>query len=377
MPEASYELLVDGEPVPAEVLGSVQLVEVEEHAHLADMIRLELTMATDDTQGGYPLLERGLFGRLTEVEVRARVGPGEASTLVVGHVIESNAKFADDPGASTLEVVAMDPSVLLTLEERVRAWPNAADSDVAATIFGEHGFDAEVEATQPVRSEPSQTQMQRGSDMRLLRTLASRNGYEVFVEHDPSSGRTVGHFHPPRVDVDPQGVLNVGMAEATNVDRFSVRHDRIQPAETAGAGIDPTDGSRESVELAEGEVPEMGSSATLAGQRRRTLLDRTGASASELRTFTQAAVERSSWAVTSEGELNALAYGGVLRAKRPVLVRGVGPTYSGRHYVERVRHVFTPAGYKQRFALRRNATGVTGDEPFGRDRKPATGGASP
>ena len=74
--------------------------------------------------------------------------------------------------------------------------------------------------------------------------------------------------------------------------------------------------------------------------------------------------DESAWALTAEGELDTAAYGAVLRAKRPVLVRGAGPRFSGTWYVERVLHTFTPDGYTQRFALRRNALGVTGQERF-------------
>ena len=55
----------------------------------------------------------------------------------------------------------------------------------------------------------------------------------------------------------------------------------------------------------------------------------------------------------------------LFRARKPVLVKGLGGTLSGRYLVERVRHVITLGSHKQRLTLRRNALGVTGDEPFG------------
>jgi phage protein D len=78
----------------------------------------------------------------------------------------------------------------------------------------------------------------------------------------------------------------------------------------------------------------------------------------------QAEVDRSSWAITAEGEVNTVAYGDVLRAKRPVLVRGAGPQFSGTYYVQSVTHTINGDGYKQRFSLKRNALGLTGTEPF-------------
>jgi phage protein D len=55
----------------------------------------------------------------------------------------------------------------------------------------------------------------------------------------------------------------------------------------------------------------------------------------------------------------------VLRAKQPVMVRGVGRQLSGRYYVESVLHTIrADGGYTQKFVLRRNAVGLTGQEQF-------------
>jgi len=54
-----------------------------------------------------------------------------------------------------------------------------------------------------------------------------------------------------------------------------------------------------------------------------------------------------------------------MRAKRPILVRGVGQQFSGTYYVERVLHTIKSDGtYVQRFTLRRNALGLKGGEQF-------------
>lgn len=92
------------------------------------------------------------------------------------------------------------------------------------------------------------------------------------------------------------------------------------------------------------------------------------AQAGEVQRFAQSVVDRSSWAIVAEGELNTLAYGGLLKAKQPVMVRGAGRAFSGRYYVERVLHTIGSDGsYTQRFTLRRNAIGLTGQENFRSD----------
>ena len=106
-----------------------------------------------------------------------------------------------------------------------------------------------------------------------------------------------------------------------------------------------------------------------AERPRKVLLSQLGmAQSGEVQRYAQAVVDRSSWSIVAEGELNTVAYGGVLKAKQPVMVRGVGPQFSGRYYVERVLHTIEGDGtYGQRFTLRRNAIGLTGRENFRSD----------
>jgi phage protein D len=83
--------------------------------------------------------------------------------------------------------------------------------------------------------------------------------------------------------------------------------------------------------------------------------------------LTQAAVDRSAFAITAEGLVNAAVLGQALRAKKPVLVRGAGRRFSGQYYVERVLHRFDSNGYQQRVTLKRNAAGVLRQDNFTED----------
>src|SRR5262249_44228690 len=152
--------------------------------------------------------------RLTNVRVLVNIGVEHAEPLIDAYVIDTRTELSNTPGKSYLDVVAMDPTVLLSLDEKVRAWPNMTDSDIASTLFSEYGFDEDVETTTVSYDEDNVTTMQRGTDMRLLTQLAKRNGFEVFVELDQASNRLKGHFHKPRVDKTPQGVLSVNLGEA-------------------------------------------------------------------------------------------------------------------------------------------------------------------
>ena len=360
----SWTLELGGSPADPGLLASLKSIEVEDHAELADMLRLRLAIGLTQDADDWTLQGRDAFPRLGAVRVAVTVGSRQAETLIDARIIETRTEIAHEPGHSGVTVVAMDPTVLLSLEEKVRAWPNQPDSGIASQIFSDHGFDSEVHDTQPARQENDRTVIQRGSDMQFLRTLAERNGYELFVE--PGDGAPKWHFHPPDLDAQPQGVLSVSMGEATNVNSFAARNDMLRPATVAAAHLDVEAREAQSATAERPSLRALGQQQAAAQDHPRTvLLSDTGLSQSgELATYAQALVDRSSWALRADCEVHTVAYGGIVRAKRPIQVRGVGRELSGTWYVERVQHVIAGGGYAQRIRLRRNAVGVAAGERF-------------
>jgi phage protein D len=368
MPDITYTLDIGGKAAPAAVLAGVQTIDVEDNATVADMLRLRIALAVDAAGSKWNMLDEELFPRLTSLKVGVRVGSGRTVPLIAAYVIETHADMSNVPGESVLSVIGMDPTVLMHLEEKVKAWPNMADSDVATAIFGDraYGFTPVVDTTKWKRDENDHTLIQRGSDIQFLKRLADRNGFECFVEVNDETGDVEGHFHAPKHDQNPQGVLSVNMGSATNVNAFGVRFDMLGPTTAHVTGIDIASDEDQPAESTDAEETGLGSTkATEVDRPRTVLLSGTGmANGGELQALAQAVVDRSAWAIVAEGELNAAAYGGVLRAKRPVSVRGAGRAFSGTYYVEKVLHSFTSDGYTQRFTLRRNAVGLTGREKF-------------
>jgi phage protein D len=364
--QIAYTLYIDDEPASQSLIDVVQHLEVEDHADMADMVRLSVAISIRDGCSSWNVVDEDIFKRLTKLRINVNVGSGKTEPLIEAYVTETNADFANQPGQSMLNVVAMEPTVKMNLKETVTPWPNMADSDIAEQLFGNYAFEPVIDSTQPTRDETDHTEMQRGTDIQFLQALAQRNGFECYVELNPETGKVEGHFHAPRLQQDPQGVLSVNMGTATNVNSFHAQFDMLQPATATASNVDvhsKDDQSGQSDTLGD---KALGTSSTVpADDTRQVLVSATGlADSGELQTATQAVVDRSSWAITANGELNTIAYGDVLRAKRPVLVRGAGRQFSGIYYVERVLHSFSGEGYTQQFSLRRNASGLLGSEDF-------------
>ena len=88
MPAISYTLLIDGLPANSAVLEALQQIEVEEHVHLADMLRLRLAVAVREDGSGWDIVDDDTFSRLTRVALLATVGTGTPDPLIEAYVIE-------------------------------------------------------------------------------------------------------------------------------------------------------------------------------------------------------------------------------------------------------------------------------------------------
>ncbi|NIU78413.1 MAG: hypothetical protein GWN71_34115 [Gammaproteobacteria bacterium] len=175
-----------------------------------------------------------------------------------------------------------------------------------------------------------------------------------------------GHFHPPELEAEPQGVLTVGFGAASNVAELTARFDGLRPTTARAAQVSAGDGAAESATADTVSLTDLGGTSVLGAENPRvSVVTGSGvAGAGELQAYVQAVVDRSAWALRADGDLNTTRYEGVLRAKKPVSLRGIGPSLSGVYYVEKVLHAFTAEGYTQRFTLRRNAFGLSGAEDF-------------
>lgn len=346
---------IDGEAVPDADLEAFAEVAVEEAVDEADAATLTASMAAAP-DGEWPSVLDPLVTPRTPVAVQ--VSHGETVYRFDGLSTEAGWEI-DAQGASRLTVKAVDRSLDLDLEEKVVAWPGTSESAVAEAIFSSHGMLARVESTPSGPDPDVHVLIQRGTDWAFLRSLAAKWGYATFLESE--AGRTTGHFRPLDPLADPQGELALGFggtalrvrAEARLVNGQRVQAQRIPPlSDTAQTGD------------AAGNDQVQGRSSL--GAQATVLLapdDVTG----ELEPLTAATglARGSAFGLRLSVELDTTGAGILVRARRTVLVKGLGSTLSGLYLVERVRHVLGVDRHVQHLTLSRNALGLRGDEPFG------------
>jgi len=306
------------------------------------------------------------------------VGIEIPEAIINGYITGQQVNYSDPEGGSVLEVSGMDATMLMNLTEKVMPWPVMPDSEIAAAIFAQYAIVPQIVPTLPVLVEPEGTTTQRGTDIRFLRRLAQRNGFDCYVQPQPQSGVDIGHFGPPtNFPGPPSAVLSVQMGEETNVADFRIRYDMARPTTAIASGLDV---KTRAPFVFPALVP-----ASLTGGL-YPLGTPMGLEDSVLRSFgpqaqplvlpaetgqfmppglpsaAQAIVNESSWAVVAEGTVGPEV--GILHPGGTVNVRGIGIAFNGSYYVTRVSHTIDYSSYVMKFEAKRNAVTMTGTEIF-------------
>jgi hypothetical protein len=375
-------------PLPFPLLKALQKVEVETSTEMASVFRLRFGLSHTDF-GDWDLMmpqyEELLFRPLTPVQIRVKVGIDIPRAIINGYITNQNVLYDDEGGASAMEISGMDATILMNMQEKVLPWPMPNDGAIATAVFAQYGIvPLNVSPSMPFNLDPTDATVQRGTDIRFLRRLAQRNGFECFVQPQPQSGIDFGYFGPPmNIPGLQEAVLNVKMGAQTNVSEFKIRYDMVKPTMSMAFGVDSmTRAPSAAISIAPVVTPPpigglyplgvpMGiQDATLravAGAHPPPMImaAQTGQmSLPGLAITNQAISNRSSWPVIAEGTVGTDA--GVLSVGRTANVRGAGIAFNGAYYVTRVAHTFDVGGcsYTQKFEARRNAIGMTGTEIY-------------
>ena len=366
MAGVTFTLLLGFVPAPPEIVGAVQEIEIEAATDVASVCRLRLGIA-QTRLGDWSVLEKDFFRPLVPLSVRVTAGIGIPEALFNGYVTHLDAAYPIEPGSATLEVTALDLTHLMNLQERVTAWPSMPDGAIAAAIFGQYGAVPLVQPTAPQLVEPEGTTTQRDTDIRFLRKLATRNGFDCYVQPEPISGIDQAYFQPPPQPFGPaQAVINVAMGPDTNVDGFRVSYEATRPTSAIAAVVDAATKAVQPALAPVSALTPMGLEPSLLRILPPPITrpaDTGALSIGELQPLVQAVADESSWAVVAEGTVGLDV--GILRPGKLINVRGAGRLFSGSYLATRIGHTLRREGsYAQTFHARRNAVGLTGAEIF-------------
>lgn len=347
-------------PPPFDVLDALTSLEVTNNDSGRDGFQMTFTLGKYLlTEPDYRLLQRPYFEPPSRVIIAVTIGSLlTPQVLIDGIITNHQVAPANTPAGSTLVVTGEDISLKLDLEDKNRTFSDQADSDIVQTILGDYGECDLVPQISATEDRPQQNQRittQQGTDLAFIKQLAQRNGFVFYVEPQ-GIRRNTAHWGLQNFGSPRQPALSMNLGPNTNVESLSFTFNALGPVTPRVTILEPRSRTAIPIPVPSALRPPLARRPTVSLRRslpRNTAnLDSTQATLDALASSSEAAD-----AVTGSGQLDAVRYGGVLRARSLVDVRGVGATYNGRYYVKQVTHRLKRGEYKQSFQLSREGRG--------------------
>jgi hypothetical protein len=345
-------------PVPAsyDVMTALVKAEVTNDSKTADGFQITFSLAKGVSD--YDLLD-GTFDPGTRVIIGVILGV-VPKVLIDGIVTNHQVAPSNDPGMSTFTVTGSDLTVVLDYEEKNASYENQPDSVIFTQIiagYAQYGLVPAATVTTDVPLVTDRIPRQQETDLKFIQRMADRNGFVFYIE-PVSFGVNTAYFGPEIRTGTPQPALSMNMGSWTNLDSLNFTQDGLAAVATEGTFVDPIFKLSIPIPtLPSLKVPPLVASPATA---LRTVLMRDTAkqSAAQAATSAVAALTNAPDAVTAAGNVDTVRYGNILRARNLVGVRGVGYSYDGYYYVQRVTTNIATGQCTQSFSLSREGTGT-------------------
>lgn len=355
MPTVQYRLYFDNTPAEQERIDAFGEIRVDQAIGVAAEAELQLAVGTDDN-GVWSGEEDDFVQPFKRVRIEVKVGDADFVPLIDGPIVANRFELKAQPGQSSLPLIVHDDSVLLNRDEKVAIFEDKEAHEIAEELIAEYGLSAEVDTVPSNGSTLTRYVVQRATNMQLLRDLARRHGMFAYVKPGATAGASIGVFARPSLDPgDLPELLLLG--PDSNVASFSAEFDALRPLTAKAASISFPSNETITAQAQSAAIAALGDTAVhdALTQTGSALLVRTRDEQADIEAAAQAAVDLSTWAYSARGEVDVDRYAGVLTPYQVVSVAGVGGYLSGSYLVSRVTHRLSDAGYKQQFALVRNA----------------------
>ena len=352
-------------PVPRPVLDALAQVEVT--VQDVGNSGFQLTFSIDKQSplqilflltGGAPLL-------FMRVVLTATVN-GVPNVLVDGVITNNEIAPGDKGSNSTLTLTGKDLTALMD-QSNWSGFPFPACPPEArvAIMLAKYALFGVVPVIVPsiMIDEPlpiDEIPSQQGTDLQYIRKLAEQVGYVFYLDPGPVPGMTKAYWGP-QIKVGPvQPALGVDLDAYTNVEslsfRFNQEQNRIpvvyiynqETGVTFPIPIPPVTPLNPPLGL----IPPLPTN--ILGDLQPLRDDMAKRPVPQAIMLGLAAAAQYLEAVTCEGSLDVTRYGGILKARQLVGVRGSGPAFDGLYYVKSVTHRIKRGEYKQSFTLTRN-----------------------
>lgn len=353
-------------PAPLPVMEALQSVQVNAQR---DRTGFQLTFTLGKLSPLQLLLATGLLDPMITRVVLIATMRGIPNVICDGVVTRHEIAPSNDAGMSTLTLTGEDLSVLMDIVQIRIPWPAMPDFVRVNAILAKYAMFGIVPIVIPspvvtVRLPTEGYDVQTEPDLAYIKSLAQLSGYTFYIEPGPLPLQSIAYFGPDLRLPIPQPALSVNSDWNTNVDSLSFSLDGLAKRVTVITILDPITGKIPlpipvpNIDILK---PPLGARLTppakiiFSGDLANLPPDEAAKRAFGL-------MREGADAVRGSGSLNVMRYGGILRSRMLVGVRGAGITYDGMYYVESVTHNIKRGEYKQNFTLSRD--GVISQTPM-------------
>jgi hypothetical protein len=347
-------------PAPQSVMDALTSVQVTSGR---DKSGFQLTFAVSKgSQLLRVMLPAGYFDPIiTRVIIIVTLG-GFPNVIMDGMITRQEFTPSSEPGQSTLTVTGEDLSVLMDVIEIKRPFIALDDTLTLYQVLAPYAAFGIVPLVLPsffldFMPPTEGWKAQTGTDLQLIKKIASANGYVFYVEPGPLPGQSIAYFGPNiRIPV-PQHALSVNMDAHTNVESLSFSLDGLAKEVMIVTIMDPiTHKIPIPIPIPNLSVfqPPLGLRPTPPAKIKFADNVAHKSPTEALKETVGRLLSGSANAITATGSLDVLRYGHVLRARMMVGVRGAGLAYDGLYYVDSVTHNLKRGEYKQSFTLSRD-----------------------
>lgn len=346
-------------PAPKSIIDAIQSIEIKSRER-GDGFQIQLG-ASKERSADFTVRAGGLLDPPARVVVVVELGLVQ-EVICDGVVLHYQLTASDMPGRSTFSVSGEDIGAIMGFGDPPATHPNQSDSTIVTKLLGgyaSYGIVPMVTSTANVPDQTSRIPSQRESNLAYIRRLASKNKFVFYTEPTSAPGTSNAYWGPQKRATALQPTLTVGLGAAANVEGgLHFTFDALESSSVSASTID----------LSSKQVVQVRSRPEAAGQlaaRPFEPLRKEWSSACAQLDAGDAADRASGMAArgrdpfTVSGEVDALRYGGVLRARRLVAVRGAGTEFDGTYRVTEVTYSLRRGQFRQRFTLARDGWGPT------------------
>ncbi|WP_341368402.1 hypothetical protein [Yoonia sp. BS5-3] len=354
-------------PAPAAVMEQFASAEIAASDRERSGFELVFEAGRSGTVAGvFPIMTEPGLQAGSRVVITATIGI-RPHVLMDGIIEQAEFTPAEADSPATLKVRGKDMGFVMDREEVEAQHPAQGPGEIAMLVLAKYAqygiLPTVIPPTTAERPNPiDRVPMQRATDFAYLTELAAAHDAIFTLIPGPAPLTSTAYWGPqPRIGL-PQPAITTDMGPETNVSGLNIENAEAEAASVSGQVQDRQSGQTIPVQSVVPLRPPLAARPALANAStaRRNLFQTNGApTAAQAMGEAQAQSDASLDTVTVTGDLDTSVYGGILKPRGLVGLRGAGFAHDGLYYVQSVIQKISRGTWTQSFTLNREGVGTT------------------